>query len=179
MKLTVSFFTALMLSTAAMAHEVKVGALEIIHAAIPAPAAMAKSAGGFMAISNDGPTADRLIGAEVAFAAKAEVHTTEMSSDGVARMKHVDALEIPAGETVVLERGGYHIMLMGLTQTLEVGAMLPATLIFENAGRVEIEFMVDPADGSADHSKMDHGTMDHGTMDHGTTGHGAASHSGN
>jgi copper(I)-binding protein len=114
-----------------------------------------------MGISNEGDHPDTLIGVEVGFAAKAMLHTTEFSADGVASMKHVEALEIPAGDTVVLEPGGYHIMLMGLTQPLNVGDMVPATLIFEQGGRVEIEFMVDPADGSVDHSKMDHSAMGH------------------
>lgn len=154
-----SAFVALFLASAAFAHETKVGDFQIIHAAIPAPMGMAKSAAGYMAISNEGATDDILIGVEVSFAAKAMLHTTEFSTDGVARMMHVPALEIPAQDTVVLEPGGYHIMLMGLTQPLNVGDMLPATLIFEKAGRVPFEFMVDPADGSVDHSKMDHSAM--------------------
>ncbi len=156
MKKLLATAAALMLATTALAHEVKVGDLEIIHANIPAPVASAQSAAGYMAISNEGDQADRLIGVEVDFAAQAMLHTTEFSADGVAKMMHVDALEIPADDTVVLEPGGFHIMLMGLTQPLDVGAMLPATLIFEKAGRVEIEFMIDPSDGSVDHSKMDH-----------------------
>lgn len=42
--------------------------------------------------------------------------------------------------------------------------MVKATLVFEHAGRVEIEFMVDPP-GGEDHSGMDHSTMDHSDMD--------------
>ena len=147
---------ALLLTSAAHAHEVNVGDLQIIHANIPAPMNGGQVAAGYMGISNEGDHSDRLIGVEASFAAKAMLHTTEFSADGVARMTHVEALEIPAGDTVVLEPGGYHIMLMGLDQPLTVGDMLPATLIFEQGGRVEIEFMVDPSDGSADHSKMEH-----------------------
>lgn len=152
---------AILMASTAFAHEVTVGDLQIIHANIPAPFASAQIAAGYMGISNEGDQADRLIGVEVGFAAQAMLHTTEFSADGVASMKHVEALEIPAGDTVVLEPGGYHIMLMGLTRPLNVGDMLPATLIFEHGGRAEIEFMVDPADGSVDHSKMDHSAMGH------------------
>lgn len=161
MKAILGLMAALMISTAAAAHGVKTGDLEIIHPNIPQPAASAQSAAGYMAISNDGAAADRLIGVESAAAQKTMLHTTETTADGVAQMKHLEALEIPAGETVVLEPGGMHVMLMGLTQTMKEGDMVPATLIFEQAGRVEVEFMVDPSEG-VDHSKMDHGSMDHG-----------------
>ncbi len=162
---------ALLLSSAAFAHEVKVGNLQIIHANIPAPMNGAQVAAGYMGISNEGPTPDKLIGVEVGFAAQAMLHTTEFSADGVATMKHVPALDIPAQDTVVLEPGGYHIMLMGLNTALTEGDKLPATLIFEAAGRVEIEFMIDPADGPADGS-VDHSKMDHAAMGH-DAGHAA------
>lgn len=163
---------AILMASTAFAHEVTVGDLQIIHANIPAPFASAQIAAGYMGISNEGDQADRLIGVEVGFAAQAMLHTTEFSADGVASMTHVEALEIPAGDTVVLEPGGYHIMLMGLNQPLTECDMLPATLIFEQAGRVEIEFMVDPADGSVDHSKMDHSAMGHDAA----SGHAHAAH---
>lgn len=159
MKAILGLMAALMISTAAAAHGVKSGDLEIIHPNIPQPSASAKSAAGYMAISNDGAAPDRLIAIETAAAQKSMIHTTETSADGVARMVHLEALEIPAGETVVLEPGGIHVMLMGLTQTMKEGDMVPATLIFEQAGRVEVEFMVDPSEG-VDHSKMNHGTAE-------------------
>lgn len=161
MKRAFSLLTALLLSTAANAHDIRAGDLQIIHAHINAPAKGAKSAAGYMGITNDGAEPERLLGIEVGFADMAMLHTTTFSADGVATMAHFDAVEIPAGDTVVLEPGGMHFMLMGLTQTMMVGDMLPATLVFEHAGRVEIEFMVDPSDGSTDHSTMDHSATPH------------------
>ncbi|WP_232622723.1 copper chaperone PCu(A)C [Pseudorhodobacter sp. MZDSW-24AT] len=143
------------MTAAAQAHGVTAGGLEIIHPHILAPNPMAKSAAGYMAIANEGGTADRLIGVEVPLVPRAELHVTELGADGVARMQHVESIEIPAGETLLLERGGLHIMLMGLSAPFEEGQMLPGTLIFEQAGRVAVEFSVDPADG-ADHSAMGH-----------------------
>ena len=140
------------LATSAHAHGTTAGALEIIHPAIPAPSPAAKSAAGYLAISNDGAESDRLLAVEGEFADKIMLHTTEFSADGVARMMHLEAIEIPAGETVVLEPGGMHVMLMGLTAPLAEGGTVPATLVFERAGRVEVEFSVDPAAAAADHS---------------------------
>jgi len=136
---------ALLAGTSAFAHGITAGDLEIIHPAIPAPSPAAKSAAGYLAISNGGTAPDRLLAVEGAFADKIMLHTTEFSADGVARMMHLEAIEIPAGDTVVLEPGGMHVMLMGLTGPLAEGDHLPATLVFERAGRVEVEFSVDPA----------------------------------
>ncbi|MDQ2065240.1 copper chaperone PCu(A)C [Xinfangfangia sp. CPCC 101601] len=155
MKLVLPLLAAMLFSTAATAHSTNHGTLEIIHPNIPQPAATAKTAGGYMAISNEGDTPDRLIGVETEIAARAEVHLTEVNAEGIASMRHVEALEIPAGDTTLLEQGGAHVMLMGLNTQLTEGDMVKATLIFEQAGRIEIEFMIDPP-GGVDHSKMDH-----------------------
>ena len=161
MKRILTFAASLLLAVPALAHEVKVGDLEIIHPNIPQPAASAKAAGGFLAISNEGTEADRLIGVEADFAAKAETHESKVDENGVGTMEHVDAVEIPPGQTVNLEHGGYHIMFMGLTGPLTEGEMRKVTLIFEHAGRVEVEFMIAPPMGE-DMGDMDHSTMDMG-----------------
>jgi copper(I)-binding protein len=155
MKPALALVLALLTATPALSHSVTEGALEIIHPNIPQPAKGAKSAAGYMAISNEGATPDRLIGVETPAAAKSMLHTTSISADGVASMSHLDAIEIPAGDTILLEPGGMHVMLMGLTADLIEGDMVNGALIFEKAGRVEIEFMVDPP-GGIDHSTMDH-----------------------
>ncbi|MFN5998300.1 MAG: copper chaperone PCu(A)C [Paracoccaceae bacterium] len=149
----------LLFAAPVFAHDVLAGDLQIIHPHIPQPAASAKAAGGFMAITNTGAEPDRLIGVETGIAAKAEVHESKVDANGVGTMRHVDFVEIPAGGTVNLEHGGYHIMLMGLTGPLIEGELHKAVLVFERAGRVEIEFQIDPpvGMGQMDHSKMDHG----------------------
>ena len=170
MKRILALVASLFLSGPALAHGVTVGDLEIIHPHIPQPAATAKAAGGFMVITNNGTEPDRLIGIESDIAAKSEVHESKVDENGVGTMEHVDAIEIPPGETINLEHGGYHVMFMGLTGTLTEGDMRKATLIFERAGRVEVEFMIDPPTGQGE---MDHSTMDHSKMDHGAEGHDA------
>jgi copper(I)-binding protein len=141
---------ALLLAAPAFAHETVVGDLEIIHAHIPAPAPNAMAAGGFMAISNIGAEPDTLIGITCDFAEMSHLHETKVDANGVGSMQPVEALEIPAGETVVLDHGSYHFMFMGLKESLVDGQMVKATLVFEKAGPVEIEFMVEADDGMAD-----------------------------
>lgn len=146
---TFALIAALLLGGTAGAHEITVGTLQFIHPHIPQPAATAQVAGGYMAISNDGAQPDRLIGVSSKIAKSASLHQSSVDANGVASMSPVEALEIPAGDTVLLEPGGYHIMFMGLTGRFSEGDMLPVTLTFEKAGAIEMEFMVDPADGTA------------------------------
>lgn len=54
-------------------------------------------------------------------------------------MKEVESIEIPAGESVTLEPGGFHIMLMDLKGQIEAGDTIPVTLTFEKAGTVEVD----------------------------------------
>jgi copper(I)-binding protein len=54
-------------------------------------------------------------------------------------MKEVDQIDIPAGETVTLEPGGYHIMLIDLAKPIESGDTVPVTLDFEKAGKIEVD----------------------------------------
>ncbi len=148
-----AFLLSAPLAATAFAHGFKGGDLEIGHPYIPTPpTAVAKTAGGYLKITNTGAAPDTLIAIESAVAEKTELHTTEMDADGVAKMLHVPALEIPAGETVTFERGGYHIMFMGLKQGLKEGEMIPGTLVFEKAGRIDVEFSVDTPKEAEDHT---------------------------
>lgn len=56
----------------------------------------------------------------------------------------VDAVRIPARQTVELKPNGFHVMFTGLSQPLRVGDYVSGTLIFEAAGRVPVEFRVEP-----------------------------------
>lgn len=160
MKHVLALAAALMLAAPAFAHDVVQGDIQIIHPHIPQPAASAKAAGGFMAIVNTGTEADRLLAAESDIAMKVEVHESKVDENGVGTMEHVEFIEIPAGGTVNLQHGGYHVMFMGLKGTLTEGEMHKGVLVFERAGRVEIEFQIEPPIGQG--APMDHSTMGHG-----------------
>ena len=157
---------AAFLAFPAFGHDVTVGDLQIIHPHIPQPAVSAKAAGGFMAITNTGTEPDRLTGIETDIAMKSRVHESRVDANGVGTMTHIDAIEIPPGETINLEHGSFHIMFMGLTGPLTEGEMHKAVLIFERTGRVEIEFQIDPPAGQGQgHDGMDHSKMGHSDTD--------------
>jgi copper(I)-binding protein len=107
-------------------------------------AAMATSGAAFMTIMNHGTSDDRLIAVSSPAAAQVELHTHTQDAQGVMRMIHVtEGFPVTAGETLMLERGGNHVMFMGLTAPFEQGDMIPLTLTFEQAGEIEINVPVD------------------------------------
>jgi periplasmic copper chaperone A len=100
-----------------------------------------ENSAAYMEIANSGDVDDRLLGASTDIAATVEIH--EIVADGqMMRMQEVDAIEIPAGETVVLEPGGLHVMFFDLAETLEPGDQFMLTLQFEHAGDIDIEVNV-------------------------------------
>jgi copper(I)-binding protein len=94
--------------------------------------------GGYVTIHNHSDEADRLVGVAADFAAKAEIHTM-MHENGVMKMRALpDGIEIPAGGMVELAPGGLHLMLMGLTGTLQAGQMLEVELTFASGTRMRL-----------------------------------------
>ena len=59
-----------------------------------------------------------------------EVHEMAMQGD-VMRMRQVQSVDLPAGKTVELKPGGYHIMMMNLKAQVKEGDTVPFTLVFE------------------------------------------------
>ncbi len=88
----------------------------------------------YLVVANRGDAADRLLGAETKRAAHTMIHRSVVE-DGVMKMRPVDAVEIPSGESVRLEPGGLHVMLTGVSPPLETGENISVTLLFEQAGR--------------------------------------------
>jgi len=91
-----------------------------------------KVAGAYLEIQSR--SAARLVGVRSPLAKSAEIHS--MSNEGgVMKMRHLDALDLPAGQSVRLEPSGNHIMLFDIKQPLEPGARVPLTLIIEQKGK--------------------------------------------
>ena len=131
------------------AAEFHVGPLDISGPYSRATPQGASVAAGYLTIKNTGTTADRLVGGSSDAAAKFEVH--EMSMDnGVMKMRPIQGgLEIKPGETVALKPQGLHIMFVGLKKPLKQGDHLKATLEFEKAGKVDVDFDVTGMGGPA------------------------------
>lgn len=102
-----------------------------------------------------GNVADRLVGASSDRAAMVHLHTVE-ETDGVAKMRSIDAIEVPAGKRVTLAPKGTHIMLMGLDAPLVAGQTFGLTLRFAVAGEREVSVTVKPATATDDHAHHHH-----------------------
>jgi periplasmic copper chaperone A len=99
-------------------------------------------AGGGAFLTLIGTTqADRLVSVTANVAKSVELHRMEMDGNTM-RMREVNGIEVPAGQTVQLKPGGLHIMFVGLTQTLKNGATIPLTLRFEKGGEVKVNMKV-------------------------------------
>lgn len=118
----------------------------------------------FMTIMNHANTDDRLIATASDAAEKVELHTHTESEGGVMSMSDLpEGLPIAAMQIVPLQRGGDHIMLMGLHQALKDGDIIHLTLTFEKAGEVKLDVPVDnarkPEPAMDGMQGMDHSTM--------------------
>jgi copper(I)-binding protein len=141
-KLAYAILLSTLLAAPACAEEVKAGDLVISQAWSRATPGGAKVAGGYLTIENKGSAPDRLIGGSADVAAKVQVH--EMATNnGVMTMRPLEnGLTIEPGKTVKLAPGGYHLMMLDLKGPLKKGDMLPVTLEFEKAGKVQVSFDV-------------------------------------
>ena len=101
----------------------------------------AKTAVGYLVIRNPSATPDRLVGARSAAAGRVETHVTLKDGD-VMRMRQVKGYDIPAQGSFELKPGGAHLMFVDLERPFKVGHRIPATLRFEKAGEVRVEFQV-------------------------------------
>jgi len=100
--------------------------------------------GGFLTITNGGDEDDRLVAASSPIAGRVEIHEMKMDGDVMRMRPLADGLPIPAGQTVVLKPGGYHLMLMELTDALTEGDSFELSLTFEKAGEVAVTVDIGP-----------------------------------
>jgi copper(I)-binding protein len=112
------------------------GRLEIERAWARATAPGATVGAAYLVIANRSKHSDRLLSLSCA-RATAEVHGTIRDLDQV-KMRRIDPLHVAAGERLVMEPGGTHVMLLGLKSPLKQGETLPLTLRFERAGEIVV-----------------------------------------
>lgn len=147
-----------LLGSAAGAHSYQAGNIKIGHPWARPTVAGQMGGGGFLKLTNlakESGKADRLISASADFAERVELHTMTMDGD-VMRMRQVDAIDIPAGQTVELKPGGFHLMFMGLKKPLAKDSRVPLKLRFEKAGEVMVEIKVESASSSAAEAAAEH-----------------------
>ena len=93
----------------------------------------------YMTLRNTGDEAVTLTGIETAIAGTAEIHRSSTNDQGVSSMSPAGDITIAPGETVALEPGGLHAMLMKLQRPMTEGESFPLTLTFSDGGEVTVE----------------------------------------
>ena len=128
-------------SLAAAAHAYKTGKMMIEHpwvrVTIPG-----RPGGGYMTVHNMGDQADKFLSATSSMAERVEIHTHIMK-DGKMMMRRIEHVEVPAKGHVEFKPGGLHLMIFGMKNQIKPGDKLPLTLVFEKAGSVEMEVLVE------------------------------------
>ncbi len=116
-----------------------------------------KATGAFMQITSAQDA--RLVEASSPVAGVVEVHEMVMEKD-VMKMRAIKGLDLPAGKTVELKPGGYHVMLMDLKEQMKEGATVPVTLVVEGKDKkrstIEIKAPVKPLAAGGKAAAMDH-----------------------
>ncbi len=129
--------TLALLPAAARADEPAVRVLQSWTRATPGAG---RTAAIYLTLEAEG-AADRLTGASSPDAAMAMLHES-YTENGVARMRMLDGVDLPAGSKVVLKPGGMHIMLTGLRRTLRRGDKVEVTLTFASAPPIKVKVPV-------------------------------------
>lgn len=149
-------------SAALLAHGYTAGALFIAHPWSRQTAPGQTVGGGFLVVTNSGAKDDRLLSVTSPVAPQVQLHTMSLDG-GVMRMREVTGgLLVPAHGKLELKPGGFHVMFIGLKAPLQLGTKVPATLTFQRAGKVAVEFAVEaitytgPSAAPAEHGHAGH-----------------------
>lgn len=137
-------------------QDVVLGTLTISSAYARATLPNAPVGAAYLTITNNGSSDDRLISASSPIAGVTQLHEMKMVNDIMQMNELPDGVAIPAGQSVMLEPGGLHVMLMNLNGPLTEGATFAVTLSFEKAGTIEVQVPIGPFDAAAGgHMDMD------------------------
>jgi copper(I)-binding protein len=138
----VAFLLAPLSVAPSLAAEYDVGSIHIAQPWSRATPKGTKAGAGYMTITNKGTTPDKVSCVSDDASAICEIHSMTMEG-GVMKMRPVEGgLEIKPGETVTLAPSGFHVMFSDLKHPLEQGKTVKATLKFDKAGSVDVEYPV-------------------------------------
>jgi copper(I)-binding protein len=141
-RLGVALVATAALAGLARAEDVRVGSI-VISDGWSRPTATGMAVGvAYFRVRNDGAADDAIVSASTPAAARVEMHQTTLA-DGMARMRPLKAIAVPAKATVAVAPGGIHLMLVDLATPLAAGTRVPLVLQFRNAGRIEIRLAVE------------------------------------
>ncbi len=160
-----SLLISTLLAVSASAWAQAPASVDVKNAWVRATVAQQKSTGAFMQLTARADA--RVIEARSPIAGVTQIHEMAMEKD-VMRMREVKGLALPAGQTVELKPGGYHVMLLDLKGQVKAGDVVPLTLVLEGKdgqrSTLEVKATARPLGGAGaaapapaeDHSKHKH-----------------------
>ena len=140
----IKLFLAAITSLLVLCSSLSAGQIMISDAYARSSGPLAKAGAAYMRLMNHSDESDRLIGVQSDIAKKTELHSHLEDDNGVMKMVRIDeGIKIGPMKDHSLAPGGEHIMFMGLKEPFETGKIIPIKLLFEKAGEVGIEVIVD------------------------------------
>ncbi len=131
------------------------GSLQIVRPWAHSSSLLPEIAGGFMTVVNEGK-ADRLMSATCTAATSVEIHAIRVKG-AVLDMQPVEGgLAIPPANQQILKPRGYYLLMSGLTTPLVAGTKLLITLVFERAGALAVDFVVEAPGPVGQHALRSH-----------------------
>ncbi|MFE0640471.1 copper chaperone PCu(A)C [Streptomyces sp. NPDC058877] len=118
--------------------------LKVSGAFMPQP--VMDMAGGFLTITNDGDTADKLTSVSSPLSDDVTIHETKDQ-----KMREVQSFDIPANGELTLARGGNHIMFMELKEQPKQGEKVSIELHFEKSDPIKVDVPVEAANYNPQH----------------------------
>lgn len=147
-RLLIPALLLMLVASNAFAHEYKLGPLVINHPWSRATPKGATVAGGYLKITNTGTTPDRFVAGSSEAGKRFEIHEMSMNG-GVMKMRELkDGVEIAPGATVEFKPGSYHVMFVDIAKPFAKGDKVKASLTFEKAGKLDVEFWVGDIGGT-------------------------------
>ncbi len=128
--------------TGSEAHEIKLGDLVIGQPWAKQSPMAHDAAAGFMLITNNGKTDDRLVKVTAEIAPTVQLHDMKMEGDVMKMIELTGGIVIPAGGDVELKPKSLHIMFLGVKTHLKDGDTFKGALTFERAGTITVPFEV-------------------------------------
>ncbi|MBU1334419.1 MAG: copper chaperone PCu(A)C [Alphaproteobacteria bacterium] len=145
-----------LIATSVQAHDFNAGSIYVDHPMIEEAPPNAPVLGGYVAIYNNGNAEDRLVGIDSPAAQKVELHRSVVT-DGIARMQPMtDGILVPAGSSIWVGADGSHAMFVKPDRRYLLGDEVPAVLVFEKAGRVDVTFKVEERSSAEGPGHEDH-----------------------
>jgi hypothetical protein len=150
----ITFALALIIVPAlGIADDYSKGPLRIVHPWSRATPGGSTIGAGYLVIENKGNIPDRLVSVAAEIAGHSEIHLMKMES-GVMKMRPLaQGIEIAPGANAILAPGGYHLMFLDLKRPFVQGQRFKATLVFEKAGAIEVEFAIEAMGAPGSHHK--------------------------